>query len=340
MIAVAPRVAVAIPTLLGGSLLEACLCALDRQIWRDFEVIVIDNGSNSPLPDASRFGFPLRVLQPGSNTGFGGAINLAVECTRAVMIAALNDDTETDPRWLGELVREMESNPRVGMCASSIRTFRSGRLDSAGMSMCLDGSSKQRGGSMPPDSFGRSEDVLFPSACAALYRRQLLEDIGMFDSDFFLYCEDTDLGLRAVWAGWQCRYVAQAGVRHRYSRTAQPYSRIKARYVERNRLWVVLKSFPFPLLLMVPFISAARYVCQLWQVFAGRGAAAEFTRSGSSIGRAFAIVVGAHFETLKHLPVLLRKRAAITHTRRIGSREFIGLIMRHRITVRDLARAC
>ncbi|MGD1071591.1 MAG: glycosyltransferase family 2 protein [Bryobacteraceae bacterium] len=340
MTPVAPRVAVAIPTLLAGSMLETCLLALDRQTWPDFEVIVIDNGSVCAQPDASLFRFPLRVLRPGYNLGFGAAINLAVESTKAVLIAALNDDTEADPDWLAELVREVESGPRVGMCASSIRVSRSGRLDSAGMSICLDGSSKQRGGSMPLASFARSEDVLFPSACAALYRRAMLEDIGMFDSDFFLYCEDTDLGLRAVWAGWQCRYAARAGVRHGYSRTAQPYSSLKARYVERNRLWVALKSFPFPLLFMVPFTSFARYFCQLWQVFFGSGAAAEFVASGFSIGCALGIVIRAHFETLWHLPELLRKRAAIAATRRIGSREFIRLIMRHRITVRELARAC
>jgi GT2 family glycosyltransferase len=334
-----PRVAVAIPTLLGGSTLDSCLKALDLQTWRDFEVVVIDNSAGSVAPDPHGFGFPLQVLRPGSNIGFGRAINLAVEATSAPLIAALNDDTVPDPAWLQELVREIESAPRVGMCASSIRMFGSTRLDSAGMSICLDGSSKQRGGSLPSSSFPRSEDVLFPSACAALYRRAMLEEIGVFDSDFFLYCEDTDLGLRAVWAGWQCRYAAGAGVQHHYSRTAQPHSPLKARYVERNRLWVALKNFPLRLLLLVPFVSAARYVCQLRQVFSGKGAAAEFTRSGSSIGVAFAIVARAWVETLMNLPVLLRKRSEIVGRRRIGSGEFIRLIMQHRITVRELARA-
>ncbi len=335
----AARVAVAIPTLLGGSTLDSCLEALDRQTWRDFEVVVIDNGADSMVPDRRGFSFRLQVLQPGSNIGFGRAINMAVEATSAPLIAVLNDDTVPDPAWLHELVREIDSAPRVGMCASSIRMFGSGLLDSAGMSICLDGSSKQRGGSLRSSSFPHSEDVLFPSACAALYRRRMLEEIGLFDSDFFLYCEDTDLGLRAVWAGWQCRYAAGAGVRHHYSWTAQPHSLLKARYVERNRLWVALKNFPLRLLLLVPFVSAARYVCQLLQVPAGKGAAAEFTRSGSSIGLACAIVARAWVETLMHLPMLLRKRSEVVRCRRIGSREFVRLIMHHRITVRELARA-
>ena len=328
----------AIPTLLGGEVLDRCLAALDGQTWRDFEVVVVDNGSNA-APDSARYGFPLRVLRPGSNLGYGGAMNLAIRCTQAPLIAALNDDTEAEPRWLAELVREMEAGERVGMCASNIRLLGSGRMDSAGMNICVDGSSKQRGGAMPADAFPVSEEVLFPSACAAMYRRELLEEIGLFDGDFFLYCEDTDIGLRAVWAGWRCRYAAGARVRHGYSTTAQPYSALKARYVERNRMWVALKSFPWPLLLLAPFASVLRYLCQLRQVFAGAGAAAEFVRGGSSPASAFAVLGYAHLETLRQLPVLLRKRAAIRHTRRIGTREFIRLILRHRISVRDLARA-
>lgn len=334
---VVPRVAIAIPTLQGGSALESCLAALDRQTFRDFEVIVIENGGDSGISPVHRFQFPIRLLRPGRNLGYGGAINLAIESSHADLIAALNDDTEPDPFWLGEMLREMESAPRIGMCASSIRILGSERLDSAGMSICLDGSSKQRGGAKPLSSFGSSEDVLFPSACAALYRRRMLEEIGMFDGDFFLYCEDTDLGLRAVWAGWQCRYAAGARVAHRYSWTAQPYSPLKARYVERNRLWVALKNFPLLLLVLVPFASLTRYAFQLIYALAGKGAAAEFARSGSSVGRGLAIVTRAHFETLINLPALLRKRSHVL--RRIGTGEFIRLILRHRIRVWELARA-
>ena len=77
--------------------------------------------------------------------------------------------------------------------------------DSAGMLICADGSSKQRGHGLPPEAFGQQEEVLLPSGSAALYRREMLEDIGLFDEDFFLYCEDTDIGLRGRWAGWKCR---------------------------------------------------------------------------------------------------------------------------------------
>lgn len=336
------KVAVAIPTLLGGQALANCLLSLDRQTWQNFEVIVIDNGAHSKQSDVYHLAlnFRLVVLRPPANIGYAAAVNLATRNTTATMIAALNDDTEAEPRWLEELVREMESGSRVGICASRIRLIGSDFLDSAGMSICLDGSSKQRGRLALPESFDRSENILLASGCAALYRRELLDEIGGFDGDFFLYCEDTDLGLRALWAGWQCRYAPRACVWHHYSHTVQPYSRLKATYVERNRLWVALKNFPLPLLLIVPFVSAVRYFFQLWQTLRGEGAAAQFSRSGYSLGSAVGIVLGAHFKTLQNIPALLAKRAEIRRTRRIDSAEFIRQIMRYRMTVWDLARGC
>ena len=89
-----------------------------------------------------------------------------------------------------------------------------------------------------------TEEVLLPSGSAALYRRAMLDEIGGFDDDFFLYCEDTDLGLRARWAGWKCLYVPGAVVEHHYSHSAGRASPLKAYYVERNRLFVLVKNFP------------------------------------------------------------------------------------------------
>jgi GT2 family glycosyltransferase len=345
-----PSVAVTIPTLFAGNLLEACLRALSHQTFRDFEVIVIDNGQGDNGQGVSRIEmdgleFPVRVLSPGSNIGFGAAVNLGAKATEARLIVTLNDDTEPEPEWLEALVRELESDQRIGMCASSIRHFRPhrtdvplpDRLDSAGMLICLDGSSKQRGGSQPPSAFASSADVLLPSACAALYRRELLDEVGFFDEDFFLYCEDTDLGLRARWAGWRCRYVAAAIVQHHYSSTARPFSALKAHFVERNRIWVAIKNFPLILLPAVPFAALLRYAWQLRAVWQKRGAAGEFVTSGVPLQKAGIIVLRAWLETLIHLPALLRKRALGRGRRKIGSMEFIRLLYSHRITTKELA---
>src|SRR5215472_2398769 len=144
-----PAILVAIPTLNAGEPLVRCLTALSSQTWRDFEVIVIDNSDGERIEElqasAPAGAIPFRVLRPERNIGFGAAINLAIQNSSAPLIAALNDDTEPEPDWLRNVVRPMEADARVGMCASRIRLTGQERLDSAGMLICSDGSSKQRG---------------------------------------------------------------------------------------------------------------------------------------------------------------------------------------------------
>jgi len=330
-----PCVTIAIPTLLGGPTLQSCLESLGRQTFRDFEVIVVNNGDAEPVTEPVNF--PLRILSPGSNVGFGAAVNLAVKGSSAGLIASLNDDTEPDEHWLERLVAAMESSPRVGMCASRIQLFGTSTLDSAGILICGDGSSKQRGQLQPSADWTISGDALLPSGCAGLYRRRMLEEVGLFDEDFFLYCEDTDLGLRARWAGWQCRYAADAVVNHHYSRTAGAFSPLKAKYVERNRLWVAIKNFPCSRLLRVPMVSLFRYAWQLSAMRDNRGASAGFIRAGSSMKDLPGILWKAYLETAIHLPALLHKRALCRSRRRIPPAEFSRLLDRHGISARDLA---
>jgi GT2 family glycosyltransferase len=332
-----PAVAIVIPTLVAGELLESCLQALLRQTFRDFEIVVVNNGG--PPVYESNAAVVIRVIAPGANLGFGAAINLGASATKAELIATINDDAEADPQWLARLVSEIRMEPRMGMCASRIRMFATETIDSAGMLICFDGSSKQRGGQMRHTAFADAAEVLLPSACAAIYRREMLDDIGWFDEEFFLYCEDTDLGLRAQWAGWQCGYAPDATVQHRYSASAGAASPLKARYVERNRLWVAIKNFPPLMLAALPVHSALRYLFQWMAARSGEGSAARFFDSGQSAATALAIVAWAHIETLRRLPGLLRKRAAIRASRRISPVEFSRILNRHRIGIRELARA-
>jgi GT2 family glycosyltransferase len=199
--------------------------------------------------------------------------------------------------------------------------------------IALDGSSKQRGHRRDPSEYGRVEEALLPSGSAALYRRKMLEEIGLFDERFFLYCEDTDLGLRARWAGWKCLYVPAAVVDHHYSHSAGRASALKAYYVERNRLFTVIKNFPLTALLTAPFYAALRY---FWHLFAGTGAAAEYRQEGSGMYLIW-LVIKAHFAALRHLPEFWRARGDIQKTSQISTSEFIELLRAHSITPKQVA---
>jgi GT2 family glycosyltransferase len=329
-----PKVTVAVPTLASGDALADCLRSLESQALADFEVVVVDNSGDGR---ARVCGSRVRVISNPRNAGFGAAVNQAFRSSQAPYLAALNDDAVADAGWLQALVECADAHPRAGLFASQVRMAGADALDSAGMLIAADGSSKQRGHGERPQAFAGPCEALFPSGSAALYRREMLEQTGLFDEQFFLYCEDTDLGLRARWAGWECLYVPQARVEHRYSQSAGAASPLKAYYVERNRLLTVLKNFPWRMLLRAPFAALARYFWHLRSLAEGRGKAAEFQRAGHSPAWLPWLVLRAHAAALVRLPGLLRERRRIFASRRISSREFERLLARHTIAVRQVA---
>lgn len=330
----APKVTVAVPTLAAGEVLEACLRALESQTVDEFEVIVIDNSGTGRVGAWGAHVSPrMRVISNQRNVGFGAAVNQAFRASTAPYLATLNDDAVADPHWLEMLLADAEAHPRTGMFASEVRLAGTGKLDSAGMLIASDGSSKQR----PQIALANAKDALLPSGSAALYRRAMLEEIGLFDESFFLYCEDTDLGLRAQWAGWGCRYVPGAAVEHRYSHSAGRASPLKAYYVERNRLYTIVKNFPAGMLWAAPFASVARYFWHLAALISGRGIAGEYRQAGHSTALLPFLVIRANLAALFRLPVLLAARRRIRATRRISAGEFRALLQRHSITVRQVA---
>jgi len=328
-----PKVTVAVPTLAGGEVLGQCLRGLELQTLDDFEVVVIDN---SGLGHVKAEGKHVRVLTNQHNVGFGAAVNQAFRDSTAPFLATLNDDAVADPRWLETLLADAEANPRTGMFASDVRLAGTNRLDSAGMLIAADGSSKQRGHDGSPVLLVDAKHSLLPSGSAALYRRTMLDEIGLFDESFFLYCEDTDLGLRGRWAGWDCRYVPGAVVEHRYSHSAGRASTLKAFFVERNRLYTIVKNFPAGMLWVAPFVSIARYFWHVAALFSRRGRTGEFRQSSSAALLPF-LVIRAHFVALFQLPKLLAARRRIRTGRRITPVEFKSLLQRHSITVRQVA---
>ena len=322
------------PTLEAGDALAECLRSLETQTLDRFEVVVVDNsGTRRATTNASR----ARVIANSHNVGFGAAINQGFRATGAQYLVTLNDDAVAHPRWLEALVAAAEARPKAGMCASEVRLAGAGRLDSAGMLMAADGSSKQRGHGEDPARFAQVKDALFPSGCAALYRRKMLDEIGLFDEKFFLYCEDTDLGLRARWAGWECAYVPGAVVDHRYSHSAGRASALKAYYVERNRLYTAIRNLPLPALIGSPFVSLARYFWHFVSLLEGRGKAAEFRHAGYSPALLPWLVLRAHAAALWRLPRLWAERRSIRATSRIGAREFEALLAAHSIAIRQVA---
>lgn len=320
------KISVVIPTLAADSALEACLASLRLQTLRDFEVIVVDNSGRGFKADR------IRVVVNSHNAGYGGGINSGIRESTADWILALNDDTTLDPTCLEQLLKAGEARREIGMCAPLILRAGTKKIDSAGgLLMAPDGTSKQRQQGLDAASFTTDAETLLPSGCAALYRREMLDEIGLFEESFFLYCEDTDLGLRARRQAWECVYAASAIVEHRYSHsTGGGVSPLKAYYVERNRLRTVVRNFPLRDLLLSPFHSAIRY---WWHLQMKEGAAAQY-KGHESLAM---IAVRAWKDALFELPKLLKQRRDIQARARLGPKQFSRLLSSYRITSKQVA---
>ena len=311
--------------------------SLEQQTLHDMEVVIVDNSGECKVRKSFAGSRNVRIIDSPSNLGFGAAVNLGWRDSTAPYLATLNDDAVAHPEWLQKLAEALDKNSSAGMCASRVRLKESGKLDSAGMLMASDGSSKQRGHNEAPEAYAKAAEVIFPSGSAAMYRRKMIEEIGSFDETFFLYCEDTDLGLRAHWAGWKCIYAAGAIADHMYSHSAGRASPMKAYLVERNRLFTIVKNFPLRILWKAPLLTAIRYGWHLAAMISGEGAAGKFRAEGNPPAQLAWFVCRAHISLLAALPGLIRERWAIRARAKISAREFCAFLEKHAISLRQVA---
>lgn len=325
-----------IPNWNGVEFLKACLPALQRQTFDDFEIIVVDNGSRDDSVRMIESDYPsVRLIELPDNIGFAAACNRGIQAAHGRYIALLNNDTEADPGWLEALYLAAAQDEKTGMVASKILlNLETREIDSVGMMVYGDGIGRQRGrGRIDDGSFDRVEEVLYPSACAALYKREMFDDIGLFDEDFFLYCEDTDIGLRAQRAGWKAVFAPEAVVLHKYSLTGGGYSLFKAMHVERNRMWVCVKNFPRSWILLMPFHTLRRYFFQACGMISSRGSTARL-KEKHSFAAILWTVLKAYRSAFAGLPTMLRKRREIRKTGSDG--KLAAMMRRHLISVREL----
>lgn len=317
-------------------LLRACLRSLAQQAGVDFETIVVDNGSSDGSADLAEHEFRARVIRNPENRGFCAANNQGIAAGRGEFIALLNNDAEADPGWLAALQRACSRAPDIGMVASKVLVWENpARIDKAGHLIYPDGQNRGRGsGAIDRGQFDREEEVLWPDGCAALYRREMLDQIGGFDEDFFAYGDDAELGLRARIAGWRCLYTPQAVVRHHRGATLGKDSVRRLELIERNRVLLALKLFPWSLLCLNPLYFAARLAAGLAAASRGAGDTAHFPGWSGKWTMARALLSG-DWQALCMAPRILRKRTAVARIRRLTSSELRRLLRSHRLSLRE-----
>lgn len=251
---------VVIPNLNGMKYLKGCLDSLMEQSRQDFSILVIDNGSNDGSADYIRRCYPeVEVVCFAKNEGFCRAVNEGILRSKTPYVVLLNNDTVCEPCFIEELVRVMERDPNCfsgGACMLQMQD--TDRIDNAGDYYCALGWAFALGKGKPV-SFYKNERKIF-SACAgaAIYRRSVFEEIGLFDEAHFAYLEDIDVAWRARIAGYCNRYIPNAVVHHMGSATSgSVYNEFKIRHSSRNSVYLIYKNMPFlQILLNLPFLAA------------------------------------------------------------------------------------
>jgi hypothetical protein len=300
---------VVIPNWNGMKYLPTCLMSLRKQTQTDVEVIVVDNGSHDESVAFIQREFPeVRTVCLGRNTGFPYAVNRGIEAAKGKYIAVLNNDTDCDPRWLEEIRKAFEAHPDVGFCATKIIEMRDRlRIGGAGDVCYLNGIAMSRWkGDLDEDHRPVPEYVFSASACASIYRRELVETIGLFDEDFYFSFEDVDYGFRAQLAGFRCLYVPTAIVQHLGCGSIfnLKVHRMAIYHLNRNQLWYIIKNFPTPLL--------RRYGKNIVETQV-RSILSHLIRPELGF---VGLALRAKLSTLFHLPALLRKRRVIQANRK------------------------
>lgn len=243
------RATVVIPNWNGLEHLKRCLPALLPQARLDIQVVLVDNGSVDNSAGWVQQHHPeVNIVCLEQNLGFAAACNAGIRKTNAELIITLNNDTVPQPGWLAELLSAAVRYPEMGMFASTLWLDRETPIvDAIGLEVNRLGVAWNiaRGvpvAELPP----RPREVFGPCAGAALYRRELLEDVGLFDETYFAYLEDVELAWRARWAGWRCLSVPASAVWHTHSATGSRNLPQKYWLLGRNRIWTTLRHYPRP----------------------------------------------------------------------------------------------
>lgn len=340
MITDTPLVSIIIANWNGRRYLEKCLDSVYLQTYKNIEVIVVDNNSQDDSVDFIMRRFSdVRLVRNNKNHGFAKANNIGIRLSKGEYIATINNDTEAEPEWIRSLVEAIKKDPGIGMCASKVLLFNHRNLiDSAGMLIYPDGLAFCRGHLREEiSSHNTEEEVLLPTACAALYRKDAIIDAGFFDDDYFAYGEDIDLGLRIGMLGYRCIYVPSAQVYHYYSGTIGSNLSLKMYLSERNRIFTIIKCYSCVDLLLAFYHTFNRYVHYAYACIKKLGISRDFLKK-ESVFEIFVIFFKVYASVILGMVKMLKKRHRLGLNRKMKRKSIFSLDPGFRIKAREIVR--
>lgn len=273
----AKMVTVIIPNWNGFRFVGLCLESLHKSLYKNYEIIVVDNGSSDGSVGFIEENYPdVKLVKLKKNIGFAGACNRGIKKSSGDYIFLLNNDVEVEPDYIKELVAFLEGNQGYGMVTGKMLKYHNRScFDAVGDCLSIGGAPTNRGHNCEDQGqFDDPVDVFGVCAGASLYRRSLFDEIGLFDEDFFAYIEDVDLDLRSLLAGHKARYIPHTRCYHHGGATIGALSPRHVFLTNRNKIFVIIKNFKLTWIIK-HFSEIFRHQLEMAELF-------SFTRRGRS----------------------------------------------------------
>ena len=299
------KFSIVIPNWNGIRFVGMCLDSIAQSTFKDYEVIVVDNGSTDGSRELVAEKYPwVRHIKLPANMGFAIACNEGIRAARSDYICLLNNDIEVTPTWIEELYEGMERHPECGMGTSKMM-FLDNRdiFYNTGDLFHIWSMGGGRGQGEKDTGQYEKEDYVF-GACAGagVYRRSLLEKIGLFDDDFFIFAEDVDLNMRGQLMGLKSVYLPKAKVYHIGTATVGLYSDRYVYLCKRNDVFVLIKNY-----------SLRMYFKYLYSILKRQFHDIKyFTYRGQGL-----ILLKSKLAVVRMLPTMLIRRFHIQRTRTV-----------------------
>ena len=270
------EVTVVIPNYKGEAYLRPCVESLLAGTGLEMDVIIVDNGSRDGCVEEVRRLYPqVECVCLDQNYGFCKAVNIGIRKAETPYVFLLNNDTLVCKGAVEALLASVKKDRRIfSVEAKMIQYQDRTKIDSAGTFYNAFGWAYARGKDRPADQYRKRGPVFSACAGAAMYRREVFEEIGLFDEEHFAYLEDVDVGYRARIAGYRNVYEPMARIIHVGSAASgSRHNEFKVRLSARNNLYLIYKNMPvLQILLNLPFLLAGFLIKYLFFLKKGLGA--------------------------------------------------------------------
>jgi len=294
-----------------------CLHSIENLSYANREIIIVDNSSSDHTVQILESTFcNVTLIKSDINLGFAEGCNTGYQHTTGNLIALVNPDIVLDNDWLSHLLTYATDPQYVqtGIFASKIINVNNALfvIDTAGDGYSSFLKSFKRGEGENVGEFNTNEFVFGACAGAALYRRKMIDDIGFFDTDFFLLQEDSDLNVRAQLAGWKTFYVPKAIAYHKVRSSIDTMSDTAVYYSLRNIEFARIKNVPFGIFMrFLPEFILGTITDFIYYVLKHKK---------------FRLYAKSKIDSLKMLPKMYKKRKLIMEKKKVTNRYIASLM--------------